>query len=416
MTQLGQKRVILGVSGGIAAYKAAELCSLLMKAGAEVRVAMSESASRFITPLTFEALTQHPVYTQVFDTPSSFEMEHITWARWADLLVYAPASADLLARLAHGHADDALTTLHLSFAGPVVVAPAMNTQMWNHAATHENVETLRRRGVTVVEPESGRLACGDVGPGRLAALHNILQASGFHAPAGMPSSEPPPPLGDELAGKTVLITSGPTHEYIDPVRFISNPSSGRMGAALADAASRHGATVHFVTGPVNDQLLPSTPVQLHPVTTAEQMLKKVKELAEQVDMFIFAAAVGDFRVAHTVRQKIKRSGNSITLPLVENPDIAQAIGFSKRDGQLTVGFAAETDDLAQNATAKLEKKNLDVVIANDVSDASIGFDSRDNEVTLFFRNSQSRSLPKQSKDALGQAIIKELLPFISASN
>jgi phosphopantothenoylcysteine decarboxylase/phosphopantothenate--cysteine ligase len=327
------------------------------------------------------------------------------------LLLVAPATADLIAKMACGIADDAITTTYLAYAGDVMLAPAMNTQMLQHPATQQNLSTLQQRGVELISAEAGVLACGDVGAGRLAEPEHILQlviqhfdGSGTKAEASTPTNT----TDTSLAGKTVVITSGPTHEYIDPVRFISNPSSGRMGAALAEEACRRGATVHLVTGPVDTAQKPAR-AKIHDVTTAEEMLRAVSDLQPQADILIFAAAVGDFRAAHPVTSKIKRTGNSISLPLIENPDIAQTIGRAKRPGQMTVGFAAETNDLQANAQAKLERKNLDAIIANNVADERIGFQSTENEVTIFFRNGHQVHVPRQDKRAVARAIIDALL-------
>lgn len=431
------RRIVVGVAGGIAAYKAAELCSQLQKAGAQVRVAMSNWADRFVAPLTFEAITQHRVYGRIFDEAQSHEMEHISWARWADALVIAPATADLLARMAAGLADDPVAVLYLAFRGPVVVAPAMNTAMLEHPATAANLETLRRRGVLVVETESGPLACGEVGSGRLAAPERIvdfLRALDFSRPAAAPSapaddsaapaaspdasgtlappSAPPlPPPDDSMAGLTVLITSGPTHEYIDPVRFMTNPSSGKMGAALAREAARRGAKVHLVSGPVAPSSLPAEAATIHRITTAEQMLKTVTELAPGVDLFVFAAAVSDFRLSQKIGQKIKRTGNSIALQLTENPDIAQTIGHSKRENQVTVGFAAETEDLETNALSKLARKRLDAIVANDVANPRIGFERDENEVTVYLRDGGKVHVPRRSKAEVAREVFEIVLPM-----
>ncbi|MGI8908639.1 MAG: bifunctional phosphopantothenoylcysteine decarboxylase/phosphopantothenate--cysteine ligase CoaBC [Candidatus Sumerlaeaceae bacterium] len=407
--ELKGTRIILGVSAGIAAYKAADLCSMLVHAGCEVRVAMSRHAHHFVGPVTFEALTQHSVYSRVLNQPHSFEMEHISWSKWADLLLIAPASADLIARMAAGIADDPITTTYLAFTGPVVLAPAMNSAMLQHPATQQNLAILRQRGVEVLPTDSGPLACGDEGPGRLAEAEQIISfLREFNVKLEPRRSEaavqqPVGPRDNSLEGKAVLITSGPTREYIDPVRFISNPSSGRMGAALAREAHRRGAQVHLVTGPVDAPHKPDC-ATIHDVTTAEQMLAAVKKLAAEMDIFIFAAAVGDFRAGKYVPQKIKRTGNSITLPLVENPDIAQSIGYTKKQDQLTIGFAAETDELESNARIKMERKKLDLIVANDISSDDVGFQSEQNEVTIFFRDGHSVHIPRQDKSAVARSI------------
>jgi len=429
MGELEGKKIILGVTGGIAAYRAADLCSELRKQGAAVRVVMTRNATQFVTPLTFETLTQQPVYSEIFDAHRAFEMEHISWSKWGEILLIAPATADVIAKMAAGIADDALTTLYLSFEGSVLVAPAMNTHMYVHAATQANLKTLHTRGVKIIEPESGRLACGDEGVGRLASLEKIIaEVRRALATPPSPSLEQPTKAGHDaatqvscayttdnsLAGKTVVITSGPTHEYIDPVRFITNPSSGKMGAALAREAARRGAKVHLVSGPVNPAVLPTDCAEIHKVTTAEQMLLAVQSLASQADVFIFAAAVSDFRVHKPVDKKIKRTGNSLVLPLVENPDIAQAIGMRKREGQITIGFAAETDDLETNAISKLNRKRLDAIVANDVANPRIGFESDDNEVTIYLRDGSKRFISRRPKDEVARAVLDVVVELSQA--
>ncbi|MGB9691693.1 MAG: bifunctional phosphopantothenoylcysteine decarboxylase/phosphopantothenate synthase [Candidatus Sumerlaeaceae bacterium] len=431
---LKDKRILLGVSGGIAAYKAAELCSLLKKRGAKVRVVMTRNAAEFVAPLTFETLTQSPVYLDMFAPPRSYEMEHIAWARWGQVLLVAPATADILAKMAAGIADDALTTLYLSFSGPVIVAPAMNTQMLEHPATKANLATLAARGVQIVPPGSGLLACGEHGPGRLAEPAVIVEqvekflegmettsGSGQHSQQvglakDVESAAAAKPRDNALAGKVVVITSGPTHEYIDPVRFLTNPSSGKMGAALARAAATRGATVHLVTGPVSPAILPTDCATIHRVTTAEQMLLAVQALADSADAFIFAAAVSDFRVARPVEKKIKRTGNSLNLPLVENPDIAQAIGSRKKTNQVSIGFAAETDNLEANAVGKLQRKRLDAIVANDVTNPRIGFESDDNEVTIYLQDGSKLFISRRPKDDVAQAVVDVLIELLRAKS
>lgn len=421
-------KVVLGVTGSIAAYKAAEICSLLRKAGVEVRVAITACGARFVTPLTFETLTQHPVYADVFGQPKSYEMDHIAWAKWADVFVVAPATANILAKMAHGLADDPVSTFYLSFDGPTIVAPAMNTRMLEHPATDANLTLLRSRGVAVVAPAEGLLACGDVGRGKLADPAAIVAAvlGAHYQGAGQPVASPAAasvasattvttlrPPDKSLAGRTVLITSGPTHEYLDPVRFLTNPSSGRMGAALTMEAQRRGAKVHLVSGPVSPQMLPTGEgVTVHRVTTAEQMLRAVRDLAPTVDVFVFAAAVSDFRVATPPTHKIKRTGNSLTLPLIENPDIAQAIGCIKERGQITVGFAAETEDLERNALAKLERKRLDLIVANNVSNPRIGFDRDINEVTIYGRDGSKRHISERPKSDVAFEVFEAVLGLL----
>lgn len=416
--RLTGRRIILGISGGIAAYRAGELCSLLRRRGATVRVVMTRSATEFIAPLTLETLTQSPVYTKLFSRERAFEMEHISWAKWGEALVIAPATANVLAKMAAGLADDALTTLYLSFRGPVLVAPAMNTRMFEHPATRGNLELLRSRGVLVVGPESGHLACGDEGPGRMAEPAAIVEAleqlwpEVGQAPSAGVAPEPTELAKRDLEGKVVVITSGPTHEYIDPVRFITNPSSGKMGAALARVAIRRGARVHFVTGPVHPTQLPEGCVAIHKVTTAQQMLMAVEALAGEADAFIFAAAVSDFRVDRPVEHKIKRTGNSLSLPLIENPDIAQAIGARKRPWQVTIGFAAETEDLDSHALAKLGRKHLDAIVGNDVSNPRIGFESDDNEVTIYLHDGSKRFVSRRPKEQVAEIVMDVLAELL----
>jgi phosphopantothenoylcysteine decarboxylase/phosphopantothenate--cysteine ligase len=423
-------KIVLGVTGGIASYKAADLCSKLVQAGAEVRVAFSTHAHEFVTPLVFEALSGHPVYRQVFGAAQSYQMEHISWARWADALVIAPATADMIARMAAGRADDAITTLHLAFAGTVFVAPSMNTVMLEHPATQANLKTLQERGVEVIAPGAGALACGEVGSGRMAEPADIMRALGYQVPEfnaaisiGAPRGSSVNDAGaelsraadDSLTGKTVLITSGPTREYLDPVRFISSPSSGRMGLALANEALRRGARVHFITGPVDENLLPQSGgdrCEIHRVQSARDMFQAVEEHRADSDMLIFAAAVGDFRPAQHINRKIKRSGNSITLPLVENPDISQAAGFSKRPGQVLIGFAAETDDHSDNARAKIAAKHLDAIVINDVANPEIGFNSAENEVTIVTAAGEETHVTKRSKTDVAFEIFEKAVALL----
>lgn len=407
MTDQPQK-IILGVTGGIAAYKAADLCSKLVQAGASVRVAFSPSAHQFIAPLVFEALCGHPVYRQVLDTPVAYQMEHISWARWADCFVIAPASADTLARLATGQANDPLSTLYLAYRGNVFVAPSMNTAMLDHEATRANLATLQQRGVQVIAPGAGSLACGETGSGRMAEPAEIMAHLGFR---GISPGEQPPASASgratdtSLEGITVLITSGPTREYLDPVRFISSPSSGRMGKALAEDAVRRGAKVHFVTGPVSPDLLPGG-CEIHGVESATEMMAVVNEWRSTSQLCIFAAAVGDFRPAQTIDRKIKRTGNSISLPLVENPDIAQSVGFSKQPDQVLIGFAAETNDHDNNAQGKMAAKRLDAIVINDVANPEIGFSSTDNEIRIVTASGESRNVSRRSKAEVAFEILE----------
>lgn len=371
----GRKIVVL-VSGGIAAYKAVDLCSRLKKAGAEVRVAMTRAAGRFVQPLSFEAVVGHPVYSEIFGQADSHRMEHIEWARWADDMIAAPASADFVAKLAAGIADDAPLTLHLAFRGRLWIAPAMNTAMWEHSATQENLVRLRARGAEIIGPGSGPLACGDVGEGRLAEPEEIVRAlvqrfAGAET-VGAGGTRP-------LAGRTVLITSGPTRERLDPIRFISNRSTGKMGAALAESALRLGARVILVSGPTSAP--PPPGVELVAVETAEEMLAAVQARLAEADAAVFAAAVANYRPAVFNEHKFK-GGETVSLELIRNPDIAGWAGAHRRPEQLMVGFTAESRDLLETAERKLRDKKMDLVFANLIGEPGVGFGSETNEVTM----------------------------------
>lgn len=418
------RKIILGVTGGIAAYKAADLCSKLVQLGADVRVAFSSKAEQFIAPLTFEALSGHPVYRNVFDDATAFEMEHISWARWADVFVIAPATADTIARLAGGHGDDAITTLYLAFRGQTYLAPSMNTAMLEHGATQHNLATLRERGVKVITPGEGALACGEVGSGRMAEPADIIAALGFSGNFEMTGAGPGQavmssgrPADDSLRGSTVLITSGPTREFLDPVRFLSSPSSGRMGLALANEALRRGARVHFITGPVDASLMPvhsgDDRLTVHKVTSAMDMLQAAREVRAECNLMLFAAAVGDFRPSSQITQKIKRTGNSISLPLVENPDIAMDMGFAKTPDQVLIGFAAESDDHRSNANNKIAAKRLDAVVLNDITNPDIAFASPDNEVVIITASGREVNVPRKPKAEIAYEILEVALDLIN---
>ena len=392
--------MVLGVAGGIAAYKAAELCRALIQRGYAVQVVMTTAAEKFITPLTFAALTGRKVITGLFSSSTSEEtlssaVEHIGVAQENQLLVVAPATADLLAKFAHGLADDFLTTMYLAFTGPVVLAPAMNTNMWLHAATQANLATLSARGHKIVEPEDGFLACGMIGPGRLADPETIADAvavaiGGRH----------------DLDGEVVLITAGPTQEPLDPVRFVSNRSSGKMGYALAAAARERGAEVILVSGPVN--LVAPLDVTVIPVRTALEMRAKVLEHLARATMVIKAAAVADFHLANVPRQKVKKTAARMSLELDPTPDILAELGRSKQD-RLLIGFAAETENLEREAKRKLETKNCDMVVANLVGGADVGFESDQNEVALALRTGEFIRLPRASKRELADQILDQAL-------
>ena len=381
-------RIALGVSGGVAAYKAAELVRRLQQEKLDVQVVMTRGAQEFITPLTFAALTGNKVITELFgekESPANIEsaIEHIAVAQRIDLLVVAPATADVLAKLANGIADDFLTTLYLATKAPVIIAPAMNVNMWEHPATQKNIETLRARGVRVVQPDEGYLACGMVGPGRLAGIEAI--ASAVCETLG---------LRHDLEGLTVLVTAGPTVEDVDPVRVLTNRSSGKMGYALADAAARRGAHVILISGPT--ELRAPAEVDWLPVRSTEEMHRTVRERASGADVVIMAAAVADYRPASPEPKKIKRGAGKMMLELEPTADILAELGRNK-GSKILVGFAAETEHLAENARHKLTAKGADIIVANDVTQEGAGFDTDTNIVTLFSRDGRETALPKMSK-------------------
>ena len=407
------RRIAVAVTGGIAAYKAADLTSRLRKEGAEVRVAMTRSAKKFVGPLTFEAISGHPVYRKVFDQPNAYRMEHIEWARWADGLVVAPATADFIARMAQGLADDAPLTLYLAFAGPVWIAPAMNTTMWEHPATQANVEILRGRGVEVIGPGSGPLACGEVGDGRMAEPEEIVRilAEGLEASlGGSPRSRDERDAGDRprpLAGERVLITAGPTREALDPIRFISNRSTGRMGSALAAAAMRLGAQVTLIHGPLAAPIPEGA--ESVPAEDARAMLRSVQERLAGCKVAIFAAAVSNYRAASTSEHKIK-GGDRLQLDLVRTPDIAAWAGNHRNgNGQIVVGFAAESENLIEAAKKKLEEKNLDLVFANPIGVAGVGFEADSNQVTMIGRDGGQADSGRMKKDRIADWIWERIL-------
>jgi len=399
-------RVAVGVTGGVAAYKAAELVRLLQQEGLEVEVVMTRAACEFIAPLTFAALTGRKVITEMFGgeqaaAPANVEsaIEHIAVAQRIDALVIAPATADFLARMAGGVAGDFLSTLVLATKAPVLVAPAMNVNMWEHPATQENLARLRARGVRVVEPGDGYLACGMTGPGRLAEVEQISRA--VCEMLG---------LRRDLAGETLLITAGPTREELDPVRYLSNRSSGKMGYALAEVALRRGARVILVSGPV--ALAPPQNAEFIPVRTAEEMRRAVLEQLPQATVVLMAAAVADYRPAKPAAQKIKRGAGPLALELEPTPDILAEVGAEvagEKRGQVIVGFAAETSDLAENARAKLLRKGADLVVANDVTREGAGFDVDTNIVSVFRRDGSQFDLPQMSKHDLAARLLDEVV-------
>ena len=393
MQRLLNKQIVLGISGGIAAYKGAELVRRLKDAGADVRVVMTRAAHEFITPLTLQALSGNPVHGDLLDPAAEAAMGHIELARWADLVLIAPATADLMARLATGRGDDLLTTLVLATDAQIALAPAMNQAMWRDQATQANLQTLLQRDIKVFGPAAGEQACGDIGPGRMLEPSDLAMhcADCFER--------------RQLTGRHVLINAGPTREAIDPVRYISNHSSGKMGFALAEAAAEAGARVTLVAGPVN---LP-TPARVEriDVVSAADMLAAC-EAVLPADLFIASAAVADYRPATCAPGKLKkdtRSDDGMTLQLVRNPDILATLASHARRPDCCVGFAAETDDVLSYASDKLTRKNLDLIIANDVSQPGIGFNADDNAVTLIDRGLAPQALPRASKQKLARQII-----------
>jgi phosphopantothenoylcysteine decarboxylase / phosphopantothenate---cysteine ligase len=398
-------KIALGVCGGIAAYKAAEICRLLQERGVSVQVIMTEAAQEFVRPLTFAALSGNKVITGLWNEGGGepnldSAVEHIAVAQGIDALLVAPATADTLAKFAHGLANDFLTTLYLATTAPVVLAPAMNVNMWNHPATQANIETLRQRGATIVDPSEGYLACGMIGAGRLAPNDRIVDAVLQALDARMKESE----CKRDLEGETVLVTAGPTREPIDPVRFLGNRSSGKMGFAIAEAARDRGARVILIAGPTTAQS-PSG-IELIPVERTEEMRQAVLARLPQSTIVIKAAAVADYRPKVEAEQKMKRKG-PLTLELEPTADILAEIGRT-RTNQLVIGFAAETENVLENARKKLESKSLDAIIVNDVSRSDIGFDSDDNSVTIVTRSGE-QALPKQSKRAIADRILDAIL-------
>ncbi len=391
MATLTNKRLLVGVTGGIAAYKTADLIRRLREAGAETRVVMTAGAAEFITALTLQAVSGHPVHEQLLDTDAEAGMGHIELARWADAIVVAPASANFLARLVQGRADDLLTAICLAAAVPVAVAPAMNRQMWANTATQENLRTLRARKIRVFDPAEGEQACGEVGPGRLLEPIELVARTANLFATG------------ELDGLNVVITAGPTWEAIDPVRGITNRSSGKMGYAVAVAAAEAGARVVLVSGPT---ALPDPPrLQTLRVTSAQEMYDAVQSRLDGTHIFIGVAAVADYRVVQIASNKIKKAAERLTLELVRNPDILAAVA-RRRPRIYTVGFAAETDEPEANARAKLAAKGLDLVAANRVG-PGLGFETDDNEL-LLVDGEGSQPLPRAPKSSLARALIHEI--------
>ncbi len=394
MSNLGNRKILLGITGGIAAYKSAELVRLLIKAGAEVRVVMTEGAREFVQPLTYQALSGHRVYTDLFDAEADSAMDHIELARWCDLLLVAPASADFLGKLNAGYADNLLLTLCLASKQPVAVAPAMNQQMFANRATADNLASLRARSVLVWGPDEGEQACGDVGPGRMLEPEALLQLVDDRFRPG------------KLDGVSLLLTAGPTREVIDPVRYISNRSSGKMGYALAQAATREGAEVTLVSGPV--ALAPPAVARFIAVETADEMFNAVMQHAAQSDIFIACAAVSDYRVDEVAAHKIKKESDTLTLKLVRNPDILATVSALASGRPFCVGFAAETRQMEEYARDKLEQKKLDLIAANLVGGEGSGFESEQNRLEVFW-NDGRHEIERASK----AEVAKQLMDLIA---
>ena len=389
------KKIVLAVSAGISAYKAIELLRMIIKEGSEVWVAMSANAEKFVTPLTFEVLSGNQVYHKLFNSETSSDMEHIRIPEQAQLLLVAPATASTLGKMANGLADDALSSLYLAFKGPVMVAPAMNSNMWENLAVQENIEKLKARGVEFVDPEEGTLACGTTGRGRLANLDTILNKVKKHF-AKL----------EDLQGLRILVTAGPTHEPLDPVRYLSNPSSGKMGYAIADMAKLRGAEVILISGPTH--LEPPPGVKLRSCKTAAEMNSLVQKDFPKCDVLVMSAAVGDFTAETLEKEKIKKSsGDSLVLNLVSTKDILMEVSKVKNK-QFVVGFAAETQNLIQSALEKLKKKKLDLIVANDISAPGIGFQSDMNQVCLIDSHEKIENLPRMTKKEIANILLDKI--------
>jgi phosphopantothenoylcysteine decarboxylase/phosphopantothenate--cysteine ligase len=418
------RTIILGVTGSIAAYKSAELVSMLVKRGYTVHVIMTPAAVRFITPLTLQTLSQNPVYFDMFATPGSWEIGHVSLAGRADLILVAPATADFIGRLAAGLADDLLAATIMATRAPVLLAPAMNEGMYANRVLQDKITYLKSRGYHFIDPDEGRLACGSVGRGRLADLGRIMTAlermlpphpanrdlagAGRPAPPPRPSTAPRVPGGPgagALAGKRILVTAGPTREPLDPVRYISNYSSGKMGYAIAEAARERGAAVTLVSGPT--LLEPPPGVELVPVETSQEMLEAVVGRFQQVEAVVMAAAVADFRPRSRSPHKIKKQASGLVLELETTPDILGCLGEQKQE-QILVGFAAETEDLLANARAKLQSKHLDLVVANNLSEPGAGFGVDTNLAILLYSSGEIKKLPLMSKRQLADVLLDSI--------
>ena len=394
MFNLENKRIVVGITGGIAAYKTIELIRLLRKAQAQVRVVLTPAAAEFVTPLTLQAISGNAVAQSLLDPQAELAMGHIELAKWADAVLIAPASADFIARLTVGMANDLLSTICLATNAPILLAPAMNQQMYRQTITQQNLTSLLSRGIQTIGPNSGEQACGDVGAGRMSEPSEIFTALCHHFSTQQ-----------DLVGLNVAITAGPTREAIDPVRYISNHSSGKMGFAIADAFAKRGANVTLIAGPVN--LATPNNVKRVDVTSAQEMWQTALESAVKNHIFIGCAAVADYRVAEVAEQKIKKSGEEMTLTLIKNPDIIADVGHLTENRPFTVGFAAETQNVADYAKDKLKRKNLDMICANDVSGGQV-FGQDHNALQLFWENGE-KTLPLAEKNTLADALVSEIV-------
>jgi len=394
------REIVLGVTGGIAAYKSAEIVSRLRRLGASVHVIMTKSATEFVTPLTFETMSNHPVVTDTFARPETWEVEHIALAKAADLFVIAPATANIMAKMAHGIADDMLSTTVLATRATVLIAPAMNTGMWEAKATQENLKMLKARGVETVGPEGGFLACGDVGAGRMSEPVQIVEKITELLARKQ-----------DMTGLKVLVTAGPTREMLDPVRFVTNRSSGRMGYALAENAQQRGAEVTLVSGPVN---IPAPKgVTVVNVQSTDDLYNAMMEFAPQQDIIVQSAAPADYKTENVAPQKLKKQGDAaLELRLVPTQDVAKAVGENKKPGQTLIGFAAETENLHDNAEKKLDRKNLDMIVANDVTKPGAGFDV-DTNIASIMTDDGVEELPLMKKTELAQVIFDRALTLRS---